>query len=134
MLMTLGMFVFSIPTLAYQDLQRKTSWRFASTGRVGAREAVQFVGPGEDDISLSGTAYAELSKGDASLEDLREMAKDGEAWPLVDGAGNVLGAYVITSIDEKKKHFLPDGTALQIDFGIELKGVDGAAERDGAAR
>lgn len=133
MLMSLGMFVFSVPTLAYQDFQRKNAWRFASTPRVGAREAVQFVGPGADDISLSGTAYAELSKGVASLDDLREMAKDGAAWPLVDGAGNVLGTFVITSIDEKKKHFLADGTALQIDFSIELQGVDSPSQ-DAAPR
>ena len=32
MMMTLGMFVFGLPTLAYQELQRTTEWRHASSG------------------------------------------------------------------------------------------------------
>ncbi len=42
MLMSLGMFVFSLPTLAYQDMQRQTAWRHPSNSRVGSRAAHQF--------------------------------------------------------------------------------------------
>ncbi|HEY0626700.1 MAG TPA: phage tail protein [Allosphingosinicella sp.] len=132
MLMSLGMFVFSVPTIAYQDLQRKNEWRHAKAARIGARDAVQFVGPGEETIGLSGTAFAELSDAAASLDDLREMAKDGEAWPLVDAAGTVYGSFVITTIDEKQKHHAPDGSARQIDFSIELFGVDDPAPQSQA--
>lgn len=129
MIMSLGLFAFSVPTLAYDELQRKADWRHARTGRVGARDASQYVGPGDEKISLNGTAFAELSDGRASIDQLRDMANSGDAWPLVDGAGRVYGAFVIEGIDERQKHFLPDGTPRQIDFGIDLMLVEDSTER-----
>lgn len=119
-MMALGMFVFSLPTLAYQEQQRKSGWRHARNGRVGAIDATQFLGRENDKISLSGAAYAELMAGRASLDQLRGMAAEGKAWPLVDGTGRVHGAFVITDIDEGLKEFFPDGTPRKIDFSIEL--------------
>jgi len=119
-MMALGMFVFSLPTLAYQVQQRKSGWRHARSGRVGALDATQFLGRENDKISLSGAAYAELMAGRASLDQLRDMAAEGKAWPLVDGTGRVHGAFVITDIDEGLKEFFPDGTPRKIDFSIEL--------------
>ncbi|CAN5694061.1 phage tail protein [soil metagenome] len=128
-MMSLGMFAFALSTLAYEDLQRRTDYRHARSPRIGARDATQFVGPGDQTIALSGTAHAELCDGVASLDQLREMAASGDAWPLVDGTGRVYGAFVIEGIDERQKHFMADGTPLQIDFGIDLLLVDDEAER-----
>lgn len=131
MMLALGMFVFALPTLAYDELQRRVSWKHPGTPRVGARDAVQFTGPGDDTISISGTAFAELSDGRASIDQLYEMGDSGEVWSLVDGTGRVYGAFVITGIDERQKHFFADGTARQIDFGLDLLRVD--QEDEGAA-
>jgi len=49
MMMALGPFVFSLSTLAYQQLQRQMAWRHASSERIGARAAWQYLGTGEDD-------------------------------------------------------------------------------------
>jgi hypothetical protein len=126
-MMALGMFVFSLGTLAYQDLQRKSSWRHARSGRIGAIDATQFIGRDNDEISLSGEAPAELMDGRASLDQLREMAEAGGAWSLVDGAGRVYGAFVITGIDEGQRHFFADGTPRMIEFGLELLEVTDTA-------
>ncbi len=119
-MMALGMFVFSLPTLAYQDMQRKSAWRHARSGRIGAIDATQFVGRENDTVALSGTAYAELMAGRASLDDLRDMAAKGEAWSLIDGTGRVYGAFVITCIDEGMKEIFADGTPRKIDFTVDL--------------
>jgi hypothetical protein len=129
MMLSLGMFAFSLPTLAYQDLQRSTDWRHARSARIGARDAVQFVGPGEDTIALNGVAVAELQAGRASLDELRDMAATGECWPLVDGGGRVFGAFVIQGISEKHSEFFSDGTPRRIEFGIDLLAVDDARAR-----
>ncbi len=125
MLMSLGMFPFSLSTLAHEDLSRRTAWRHVTVQRVGARDATQYVGPGEETIGFGGTAHAELTDGRAQLDRLREMAGTGQAWPLVDGTGTVFGAFVIQTLDEKHKALFPDGTARAIDFAIELLRVDG---------
>ncbi|TCP99872.1 hypothetical protein C8J46_10210 [Sphingomonas sp. PP-F2F-A104-K0414] len=119
-MMALGMFVFSLPTLAYQEMQRKSAWRHARSGRIGAIDATQFVGRENDTISLSGTAFAELMAGRASLDDLRDMAAKGEAWSLIDGTGRVYGAFVITGINEGMKEIFADGTPRKIDFTVDL--------------
>lgn len=123
-LMSLGMFVFSVPTLAYDELQRRTDFRHARNGRIGARDAVQFIGPGEDSITLTGSAHIELSDGPASLDQLRDMGASGEVWPLVDGSGKHYGAFVIEGVDETHKALLPDGTPRMIGFSVQLLLVD----------
>ena len=62
MMLALGMFVFSLRTAAYQELQRQTDWRHASNNRVGAAPARQFVGRGEDAITLPGIILPELKR------------------------------------------------------------------------
>jgi len=124
MLMALGMFIFDLPTLAHDELQRRASWRHARSPRVGARDATQFVGPGEETVSLSGAVYAEITDGRVSIDDLRDMAASGEAWPLLDGTGTVFGDYVIEAIDERHAYLMTDGRAQRIDFAIDLLRVD----------
>lgn len=127
-LMSLGMFVFSLPTLAYQELQHSRSWRHARSGRFGATDAVQFTGRDNDEITLSGDAPAELMAGRASLDQLVEMAGDGDPYPLTDGAGRVYGNFVITKIDERHRELFPDGTPRLIAFTLSLLEVeDGTA-------
>ncbi len=123
-LMSLGMFVFSVPTLAFDELQRKTDFRHARNIRIGARDATQFIGPGDDTITLTGSAHVELSDGPASLDKLRDMGTSGETWPLVDGSGKHYGAFVIEGVDETGKAFLPDGTPRMIGFTVQLMRVD----------
>lgn len=123
-LLALGMFLFEVGTLAHDELQRKTDWNHARNPRVGARDAVQFVGPGAETVSLSGSVYAEIADGRVSLDTLREMADSGEAWSLVDGAGMVFGQYVIEAIDERHKVLMADGRPLRIDFALDLLRVE----------
>ncbi len=124
MMMSLGLFVFSLPSLAYQELQRQTTWRHPASERVGARAVRQFVGPGEDSIALSGWVSAELGNGAVSLARLRAMADDGISWPLVGGDGRVLGAFVIESMSETQTLFHVDGTPRRIEFQVQLQRVD----------
>ncbi|WP_159977805.1 MULTISPECIES: phage tail protein [unclassified Novosphingobium] len=126
-LMALGMFLFELGSLPFDELQRKMDWRHARSPRIGARDATQYVGPGDEAISLSGAVYLELSDGIVSLDDLRAMADEGEAWPLVSGSGRVYGNFVITAIDERQAYLMADGTPRRIDFGIDLLGVDDPA-------
>jgi len=124
MMMSLGQFVFSLTTLAYQDLQRQTSWRHAANSRVGARPARQFLGPGDDTITLAGMVAMEFSNGTASLDEIRTMADTGKAWPLVDGAGYVYGQWVIEGLNTTNTLFLANGVPRRVEFQISLTRVD----------
>lgn len=124
MMMALGLFVFATQTLPYQQLQRTTSWRHPSNSRLGMRPARQFMGPGDDSITLSGTLYPELTGGRVSLAMVRAMAETGMSWPLIEGSGAFYGLWVIESIDETGSVFFSDGSARKIDFSLKLARVD----------
>lgn len=130
MMMSLGQFVFSLPTLAYQQLQRATDWRHAQNSRVGARPASQFVGPGDDVFTLDGLLLPELAGKRASLDTLRDMGGQGAAWSLVDGNGVVYGAVVILRVNETSSLFFADGTPRRIAFTLELRRVDDSRVAD----
>ncbi|GHC17531.1 hypothetical protein GCM10010082_05930 [Kushneria pakistanensis] len=91
MLMALGMFVFETSTVPYQELQRCTEWRHASQSRVGDRPAYKFFGPDANTITLSGTLLPELTGGRVDLDETRDMAEQGRAWPLVEGTSRQYG-------------------------------------------
>lgn len=124
MLMALGMFVFETRTVPYQELKRITEWRHASQSRVGDRPAYQFVGPGADTITLTGALLPSFTGGRLSLDELREMADQGSAWPLVEGTGRQYGLWVVTRVEETSTHFFRDGAAEKIDFVVTLEHVD----------
>ncbi|MCT8469441.1 phage tail protein [Chromohalobacter canadensis] len=124
MLMALGMFVFEVGSVPYQKLKRATQWRHASQSRVGDRPAYQFVGPGSDTITLSGTLLPEFTGGRLDLDEIRDMADKGQAWPLVEGTGRQYGLWVITKVDETSSAFFRDGAAAKIDFTMTLEHVD----------
>ncbi|WP_458379194.1 phage tail protein [Pseudomonas chlororaphis] len=124
MMMALGMFVFSLSTAAYQELQRQTEWRHASNSRIGAAPALQFLGRGDDKITLPGIILPELAGSVLSLDTLRLMANTGKAWPMVEGSGRIYGLWVIESLGETKTIFFRDGTPRRLEFTINLKRID----------
>lgn len=124
MMMALGMFVFSLSTAAYQELQRQTNWRHASNSRIGAAPARQFVGRGEDTITLPGIILPELAGSALSLDAIRLMANTGKAWPMVEGTGRIYGLWVIESLSETKTIFFKDGTPRRIEFTLSLNRTD----------
>lgn len=124
MMMALGMFIFSLETLAYQEFQRQTDWRHGSTSRIGTNPARQFLGRGEDTITLPGVLLSALAGSQLSLDALRYMADTGKAWPLVEGTGKIYGVWVIESLSETRTLFFRDGAARRIEFNLVLKRID----------
>ena len=124
MMLALGLFIFSLPTLSYQELQRQTSWRFAENAVINVRPRQQFIGLGSDTLSLKGELRPEIVGKAICLSYLRAMADTGKAWTLIDGAGRFYGLWLITDLNETKSVFLSNGQAKKIDFDISLKRVD----------
>jgi len=125
MLMSLGMFVFNLATAPFDELSRQTAYRHARSARFGARDASQYLGPGEDTITLSGTIAPEAGGSHAALRQLREMAEQGEALPLVDGTGVIHGDFTIEDISNRNAALMSNGVARVSEFTIQLRRADG---------
>lgn len=121
MMMIYGMFVFMRQTAPYQSLEQQTEFRHVSNNRVGKSAKWQYIGAGDDTITLTGTLYPEITGGDVSLSVIRLMAYGGKAWPLIEGTGTIYGMFAVTSIRENRTEFMPDGKAQKIEFTLTLK-------------
>lgn len=123
-MMALGLFVFALDTLPYQQLQQQLAWRLASNSRIGHRPAYQFLGPDEETITLTGVLLPELTGGDTALALLKLMADQGKAWPLIEGTGMIYGFYAVAVLSTTRSDFFSDGKARRIDFTLQLTRVD----------
>ncbi|HGE8473276.1 TPA: phage tail protein [Serratia marcescens] len=123
MMMVYGMFVFMLQSAPYQSLARTSSFRHVNNERIGRSASWQYIGAGEDAITLSGALYPEVTGGDVSLEVLRTMAYTARPWPLIEGTGVIYGMFVIDSITETRTEFFADGKAKKIEFTLSLKKV-----------
>lgn len=124
MLMAFGQFVFSLDTLAFQELKRSNSWRHPSNSRVGARPARQFVGVGDEGFAISGW-IAPGQLGDyRSLDELRAMGDSGQAFAMVSGEGEVFGQFVLENLNETGTLHDRYGHPSKVSFDLQLARVD----------
>lgn len=130
-LMSLGDFVFENKGLPYSQIARQNDYRHASSDRVGAPPAYQSIGPGAETITLSGVVYSDFGNRQ-QLDTLRDMARAGEAYALVDVSGLVYGLYVVNTVTETGSYFDARGVPKRTEFSVALTRVDGVAHESSA--
>ncbi len=127
-MLSLGDFAFSISTAAYETYSRQTSWRWAAKNRFGQMPAQQWVGPGEDTITLDGTIYTERAGLD-QLNRLRELGDSKEPQLMVDQYGNIdEQKWVVLEVTEKRSGMFADGAPRKQQFSVKLAAYGGEAD------
>lgn len=126
-MMALGAFRFGISRQSYQQLAHTARYRWAALDRAGRSPASQYLGPGVEEIAMSGVIYPHFRGGLRQIDVMRVTARLGEPMILVDGLGFVLHRWVIISVNEERRAFLADGAPRRIDFSLTLQsyGEDG---------
>lgn len=119
-LMNLGTYEFEVNTAAYQALRRNSDYRWPMQNRLTKAPVRQFVGQGDDKITLSGRIYTAFKGGLGQLDQMRETAKQAQPLNMVDGTGKVYGKWVILKITENQSQLIAGGAPRRIDFSIEL--------------
>ncbi|HFF1488605.1 TPA: phage tail protein, partial [Escherichia coli] len=124
MMMIFGMFVFELKTLPHQQIQQSKTWRHVRNERINRSAAWQYIGAGDDQITLSGMLYPEITGGEVSLTLLNTQAYTGCPWPLIDGTGQIYGMYVITGLQTTRSELDRYGKAKKIEFSISFQRCD----------
>ncbi|WP_323119973.1 phage tail protein [Burkholderia alba] len=124
-MMMLGSYIFGLNTAAFQELNRRTEYRWVAQDRIGQDPALQYVGPGGDTISLPGVIYPGFRGGGGQLDKIRVLAGQRLPQLLVDGAGNVYGRWVIEGVEERQSLFAALGQPRKQEFTISLRRFDG---------
>lgn len=119
-LMTLGSFVFGVPAATFQEMRRTAEYRWEALDRLGRPPARQWLGPGRETISLSGTILPVRRRADRELEALKAEARKGEPLRLMLGTGEILGLWSVRRIAETGSHYLPGGVPRKVEFEVDL--------------
>ncbi|WP_421780707.1 phage tail protein [Kiloniella litopenaei] len=124
-MMALGNYRFSMDTAAYDKLRRENDYNWVSVQRLGAETSQQYLGEGDETITLDGVIYPHFKGGLNQVSDMRAQASTGEAFLMVDGRGKVWGKYAIKKITEEQSRPRKDSAPLKIDFSLILKRYGG---------
>jgi phage protein U len=119
-MMTLGEFRFGLSTATYQEFKRVTAYRWASQDVFNHTPSMQFLGPGADEITLTGVIYTHFKGGLTQLDNMRSEAAKGEALLLTDGLGEIHGDWVIKRIAETQSKFIAKGAPRKQSFTMAL--------------
>ncbi len=117
----LGEYRFCLDTAAYDELRRRTEYRWPCQDRINRAPALQFMGPGGETIELGGTIYPHFRGGLGQVDAMRAQAALGAPLLLVDGTGKVMGHWAIESIEETRRVFFADGTPRRIEFRLSIR-------------
>jgi phage protein U len=130
-----GLILFYVPqkgidTPNFETIQRDVQFTWTSADRLSRDPAMQFTGPGEDNISIDGRMFPYHFGGLSTLERLRKAGRAGKPMILVrfylltDSAGygsEVVGNYVIKRVRTSESKIGTIGIAHKIDFTLELQ-------------
>lgn len=120
-MMGLGAFRFGVTGSSYQSLRRAAQFRWEAQDRLGRDPALQFMGPGTEEVTLEGTIHPHYRGGLRQVEFMRLSARAGQPLMLVDGLGWIFQRWVIVSVEETRSVFMRDGAPKQIDFRVTLR-------------
>lgn len=132
-MMQLGSYQFGLSTAAYQELMRRSGYRWASQDRFGQSPARQYTGPETETIELSGVIYAEFRGGTGQLSEIRALAARGLPQRLIDGTGRMMGRWVIESVEETQSTFAAKGYPRKQEFTLHISSFPESATSIAAA-
>lgn len=120
MLYQLGALTFAVWPFNTHQVGRDTGADFAAKDLVGSPRSREFVGEGDEQITLEGRLFPEKMGGLSSLDLLHAMRAGGEAQILVRGDGRNFGWYVIEKVSERGSHLDAKGVGRMIEFTVTL--------------
>lgn len=117
--MALGSFIFGLSgNFAYSTLQRKSDGGWTNIDILTSKPKSSQTGQGLQVLIISGKSmYAQAME---RLDELRALQALRVPLPLVDGIGRNWGLWRINNITENQSLIIDDGTAMVIDWTIDL--------------
>ncbi|MGF9694690.1 phage tail protein [Rhizobium sp. 0TCS1.26] len=126
MLYTIGALSLDTRPFGIDEVQRTASADFAEKSVMGAMVAREFMGEGDDKITLSGQILPFKTGGLTELEMAHAFRRSGQKLPVLRGDGVRLGWFVIDSITESHRDLMQDGVGFFVKHSISLTKVSPA--------
>ncbi|RCL23019.1 phage tail protein [Pseudomonas sp. AFG_SD02_1510_Pfu_092] len=113
-------YYFNLDTAAFDELVRKTAFRWAGQERLTREIAQQAVGQGEDKLTIKGAIFPLFRGGIGQLNELRSIGRRLQPLSLTTGYGEVLGTWCLLSVDEEQGALLAGGVPRKQGFSLEF--------------
>lgn len=111
---------FGMAGLPQTELDRTIEHRWEPVKRLGRRPAMQFLGPGEEHVTIKGFIYPPDYGSFESLQAMRNESMLGFPRPFITGYGEYQGLWCIKKIKDVQTHYWPDGSPRKVEFTIDL--------------
>ncbi|MGJ7514297.1 phage tail protein [Pseudomonas baetica] len=117
--MVLGSFIFGLSRkFAYSSMVRKSDGGWMNIDILTSKPRTAQTGQGLQSLTITGKSmYATAMD---RLDELRAVQALCIPLPLVDGIGRNWGLWRISSLSETQSNIIDDGTAMVVDWVIEL--------------
>lgn len=125
--LALGPFAFEAIGFGYQGVKRKLATPWASQQVVDRLEALQWLGPKSDEVSIEGVLFPHEFGGMDTLQGLQGAALAGQSLMFVSLAGRIYGPHVIEGIDEDRTIHDAFGAPKMLAYTIQLRRNAGSA-------
>ena len=102
------------------EVDRDATADFAVKPLLGSLPGREFMGEGDDEITISGQLLPSKIGGLTQLEALHAFRQAGQRMPVMRGDGKMMGWFVITRIREQHADLLRDGVGFTVDHSITL--------------
>ncbi|MCP1443729.1 phage protein U [Pseudomonas sp. GGS8] len=117
--MALGSFIFGLSrNFAYHTLLRTSDGGWKNIDILTSKPKSSQVGQGLQGLTITGKSM--YATGMDRLDELRALQALRIPLPLVDGIGRNWGLWQINKVTETQNNILDDGTAMVVDWIIEL--------------
>lgn len=123
MLFMIGSVQVDVRPFNVDQVTRSAAADLAEKATLSGRKPIEFMGPGEDTLTLSGQLLPSKLGGLNELETVRSLMEQGAVLPVMRGDGSRLGSYMITRLREAHRDLLRDGVGFTIRHTITLKRV-----------
>ncbi|MEO0980728.1 MAG: phage tail protein [Pseudomonadota bacterium] len=123
MLYMIGAIQLDTFPFSLDGVRRSASADIATKPLLNGLKGAEFMGEGDDRLTLRGKLLPAKIGGLTELEALREHMRQGAALPVMRGDGERLGTFAIMSLRDSHDHLLRDGIGAEIRYTITLKKV-----------
>lgn len=117
----LGNYKFMLTNAVPQAFQRSTAYNWPQQQRYGQRPTSQYVGQGDDVITMTGVIFPEFRGGMHEVEKWRAMAATGRPHLLISGRGEIFGYWLIENIEEEQSLFALAGAFRKQTFSLRIR-------------
>lgn len=124
MLYMLGALAVDTRPFSAEEVRRNASSEIASKPLMQAFPGKEFMGEGDDVITISGQLLPSKIGGLSELEIVHQMRRSGTRFPLLRGDGQRLGWFAITQVSEQHSHLMRDGVGFVVRHTITMTKVE----------